>query len=100
MEKRTAVRHLMNRGSGAILEEGQVRDGCRKLIPVLSKTMERMINAWLYHNLEQNACLDESQSGFRRHRMSVEHFTQCPTLLLSLSIWKRPLIQCGASVCM
>ncbi|GFO13158.1 RNA-directed DNA polymerase from mobile element jockey-like [Plakobranchus ocellatus] len=41
--------------------------------------MERMVNARLYHYLEQSACLDESQSGFRRHRTTVDQlvrFTQ------------------------
>ncbi|GFN82319.1 hypothetical protein PoB_000882500 [Plakobranchus ocellatus] len=41
--------------------------------------MERMVNARLYHDLEQSACLDESQSGFRRHRTTVDQlvrFTQ------------------------
>ncbi|GFO44645.1 reverse transcriptase [Plakobranchus ocellatus] len=49
------------------------------LTSVISKTMERMVNARLYHYLEQRACLDESQSGFRRHRTTVDQlvrFTQ------------------------
>ncbi|GFN87883.1 reverse transcriptase-like protein [Plakobranchus ocellatus] len=49
------------------------------LTSVISKTMGRMGNARLYHYLEQSACLDESQSGFRRHRTTVDQlvrFTQ------------------------
>ncbi|GFO36149.1 reverse transcriptase-like protein [Plakobranchus ocellatus] len=49
------------------------------LTSVISKSMERMVNAGLYHYLEQNTCLDESQSGFRRHRTTVDQlvrFTQ------------------------
>ncbi|GFN85544.1 RNA-directed DNA polymerase from [Plakobranchus ocellatus] len=46
---------------------------------VISKTMERMMNALLYNYLEQSACLDESQSGFRKPTTTVDQlvpFTQ------------------------
>ncbi|GFO04053.1 RNA-directed DNA polymerase from mobile element jockey [Plakobranchus ocellatus] len=46
------------------------------LISVISKTMKRMVNARLSHYLKQSACLDESQSGFQRHRTTVDQLVQ------------------------
>ncbi|GFN90840.1 RNA-directed DNA polymerase from mobile element jockey [Plakobranchus ocellatus] len=46
------------------------------LTSVISKTMECMVNARLYHHLEQSACRDESQSGFRRHRATVDQLVR------------------------
>ncbi|GFO42237.1 RNA-directed DNA polymerase from mobile element jockey-like protein [Plakobranchus ocellatus] len=76
---------------------------------VISKTMERMMNARLYHNLEQSACLDEPQSGFQRHRTSVAqlvHFTQrvikarqAKSHTVSVHMQKSR-IECGTALCM
>ncbi|GFO45897.1 LINE-1 retrotransposable element orf2 protein [Plakobranchus ocellatus] len=49
------------------------------LTSVINKTMERMMSTRLYQYLEQSACLDESQFGFRGYRTTVEQlvrFTQ------------------------
>ncbi|GFO14596.1 RNA-directed DNA polymerase from mobile element jockey [Plakobranchus ocellatus] len=67
-----------------ILKKGKCATAAENYCPIsltsmISKTMERMVNARLYHYLEQNACLDESHSEFRRHRTTVDQlvrFTQ------------------------
>ena len=49
------------------------------LTSVISKTMERMVNARLYHSLKEGELLDENQAGFRRFRATSDqliHFTQ------------------------
>ncbi|GFN90799.1 reverse transcriptase-like protein [Plakobranchus ocellatus] len=67
-----------------ILKKGKCATATESYLPisfisVISKTMEHMVNARLYHYLEQCACLDESQSGFQKHRTTVDQlvgFTQ------------------------
>ena len=49
------------------------------LTSTISKTMERMVNGRLYHYMEDSGLLDENQTGFRRHRSTVDQlvlFTQ------------------------
>ena len=49
------------------------------LVSVMSKTMERMVNARLYHSLEVGELLDENQADFQRFRATTDHllhFTQ------------------------
>ena len=49
------------------------------LTSTICKTMERMLNARLYHLLEEGDLLDDNQAGFRRYRSTTDqlvHFTQ------------------------
>ncbi|GFO12476.1 RNA-directed DNA polymerase from mobile element jockey [Plakobranchus ocellatus] len=66
-----------------ILKQGRCTTAAKSYRPksltsVISKTMEPMMNARLYHYLEQSACLDKFQSGSRRQTTVNQfvHFTQ------------------------
>ncbi|KAG1708490.1 RNA-directed DNA polymerase from mobile element jockey [Nymphon striatum] len=50
-------------------------------IPCICKTMERMINCRLTYYLESNNILTRYQSGFRRHRSTIDHLVRFETLV-------------------
>ncbi|KAG1705494.1 RNA-directed DNA polymerase from mobile element jockey [Nymphon striatum] len=51
------------------------------LTSCICKTMERMINCRLTYYLESNNILTRYQSGFRRHRSTVDHLVRFETLV-------------------
>ncbi|KAG1671734.1 RNA-directed DNA polymerase from mobile element jockey [Nymphon striatum] len=51
------------------------------LTSCICKTMERMINCRLTYYLESNNILTRCQSGFRRHRSTIDHLVRFETLV-------------------
>ncbi|KAG1676583.1 RNA-directed DNA polymerase from mobile element jockey [Nymphon striatum] len=51
------------------------------LTSCICKTMERMINCRLTYFLESNNILTRFQSGFRRHRSTIDHLVRFETLV-------------------
>ncbi|KAG1677305.1 RNA-directed DNA polymerase from mobile element jockey [Nymphon striatum] len=51
------------------------------LTSCICKTMERMINCRLTYFLESNNILTKYQSGFRRHRSTIDHLVKFETLV-------------------
>ncbi|KAG1682981.1 RNA-directed DNA polymerase from mobile element jockey [Nymphon striatum] len=51
------------------------------LTSCICKTMERMINCRLTYYLESNNILTRYQSGFRRHRSTIDHLVRFETLV-------------------
>ncbi|GFN92289.1 reverse transcriptase-like protein [Plakobranchus ocellatus] len=47
------------------------------LTSVISKIMEHMVNAQLYHHLKQALATTESQTLFQRHRTKVDQLVRC-----------------------
>ena len=58
------------------------------LTSCLCKTMERMVNNRLVYYLEHNAILTEYQSGFRRHRSTIDQIIRLESVVREAFIKK------------
>ncbi|KAG1672408.1 RNA-directed DNA polymerase from mobile element jockey [Nymphon striatum] len=62
------------------------------LTSCICKTMERMINCRLTYFLETNDILTKYQSGFRRHRSTIDHLVKFETLVREAFVRREHLV--------
>ncbi|KAG1713967.1 RNA-directed DNA polymerase from mobile element jockey [Nymphon striatum] len=62
------------------------------LTSCICKTMERMINCRLTYFLETNNILTKYQSGFRRHRSTIDHLVKFETLVREAFVRREHLV--------